>query len=305
MNLRTLKYFVAIVDAGTLTAAAEALSIAQPALSRQMRDLEADLGVQLLHRTSQGVRMTSAGATLYESARRMLNEAQRVRKRLEGPQSGAETTIVLGASPTLARMLLSGVFQRCQTSLSGVRLSIREAFTPTLLEWLEKGVIDLGITTNTPESLSGRPLAMQPLVGEPFGLVTQVKKGVASVVPVAQVARMPLLMTTLHRRIVEHELLPLGVHLNIRSEIDSVDTIRELVLHGEWSTLMPVSVFRHPTADDRIVISEVSGVQLNRQLMMASRIERHEHSALSVVKDLVFSELSRLTQQGLFSFRAG
>jgi LysR family nitrogen assimilation transcriptional regulator len=300
VNLRTLRYFVAIVDAGSLSAAAEAIAIAQPALSRQMHELERDLGAQLLQRTPRGVRMTSAGATLYESAQRMLAEAQRLKKQLEGGQQAGESAVALGASPTLSRVLVPGLFERCQRSLSGVRLTVREAFTPQLLEWLEKGRIDVAIVTDNPATGS-RPVAMQPLIGEPFALVTQASRQLSPAVPVAQLPRIPVLMTTLHRSIVERDLTPLGVHLNVHSEIDSVDSIRELVLQGHWSTLMPVSVFKQAQAEGRVTLTEVSGVQLNRQLLMATRIERNENPAIPVLKELILSELARLTHRGTFS----
>ena len=301
MNLRTLRYFVAIVDAGSLSAAAAAIAIAQPALSRQMHELERELGVELLQRGARGVRMTAAGATLYASAQRMLAEAERVREQLRGPRPGEDAAVVLGASPTLSRVLVPGVFERCQRSLTGVRLTVREAFTPVLLDWLEKGLIDIAIITSTPAT-AGRPVAMQPLLGEPFALVTQATRRLSAVVPVAQLPRVPLLMTTLHRSIVEHELAPLGVRLDIQAEVDSVDSIRELVLQGHWSTLMPISVFKHAGGGQKIALSEVSGVQLNRQLMMATRIERGTHGAVSVLKELVLSEVARLTRRGMFSF---
>src|SRR5262245_20024779 len=99
MNLRALRYFVAIADAGSFTAAAAAVSVAQPALTRQLRELEADVGVQLLQRVPRGVRLTHAGVTLYESAQRMLAEAARVRQLLASRDRTAQTTVVLGASP--------------------------------------------------------------------------------------------------------------------------------------------------------------------------------------------------------------
>jgi molybdenum-dependent DNA-binding transcriptional regulator ModE len=103
MNLRTLRYFVAIADAGSLTAAAATLSIAQPALTRQLRDLEADLGQQLLQRMPRGVRLTPAGVTFYESAQRILTEAARVRQKLARRKENVAATVVLGASPTASR----------------------------------------------------------------------------------------------------------------------------------------------------------------------------------------------------------
>lgn len=300
MNLRALKYFVAIADAGSLTAAAEAIAIAQPALSRQLRELENDLGVQLLHRTSRGVRMTQAGATLYESAYRILAEAERVREQLTG-QHAEQASVVLGTTPTLASLLVPGVFARCQRSLGGVNLTVREAFTPVLLDWLERGVVDVAVVTN-PEP--GRSITMHALLGEPFALISQASKRFGPTISLGQLARIPLLMTTIHRGIVERQIAPMGGHLNVHAQIDSVDSIRELVLQGQGSTLMPVSVFKDPRVRRRVTMSEVSGVQLNRLLVMATRIKREENAALSVLKDLVVSELAELTQAGMFNFAA-
>jgi len=299
VNLRNLKYFVAIVDAGSLTAAAEAIAIAQPALSRQMRELESDLGVQLLHRTTRGVRLTPAGATLYESAHRILGEAQRVREQLTGQHHAGRSTVTLGASPTLARLLVPGVFTRCRHSSSGVELTVREAFTPVLLDWLERGKIDMAVVTN-PEP--GRAFTMHALLGEPIALICPASSRHGPAVSISQLARIPVLMTTFHRSIVERQLAPLGGRLNLHAQIDSVDSIRELVLQGEGSTLMPVSVFKDARALKRVTMSEVSGVQLNRQLVMATRIEREDNSALSVLKDLVTTELRELTHAGMFNF---
>lgn len=302
MDLRALRYFVAIADAGSLTAAAAAIQIAQPALTRQLRELEADLGVQLLQRMPRGVRLTPAGVTLYESAQRILAEASRVRQKLARRTDGADKTVLLGASPTLARVLLPGLFESCQRSLGGIELRTREAFTPALLDWLERGLIDMAIVTN-PEA--GRPLALQPLLGEPFALISHISRNIGPVVSVNKLARIPLLMTSLHRSIVERQLLPLGKQLNIQAEIDSVDSIRELVHRGQWATIMPVSVFKAPRAADDVVMSEVSGVQLNRLLVLATRIESRDNSAIPVIQEMIEAEFARLARRGVFSFASG
>ncbi len=299
MNLRALRYFVAIADAGSLTAAAEAIAIAQPALTRQLRELETDLGVQLLQRTPRGVLLTQAGVTLYESAQRMLAEAARVRQQLAQRQDTTKSTVVLGTSPTLARVLLPSLLENCMRSLAHVQLRAREAFTPTLLDWLERGVVDMAIVTN-PEP--GRALTLHPLLGEPFALISNAAMGIAPVVSVSQLTRIPLIITSLHLGIVERQLLPLRAHLQVQSVIDSVDSIHELILRGPWATIMPVSVFKEPRATQSVVLSEITGVQLNRLLVLATRVERQNDSARQVVKEMIEAECARLTRRGVFSF---
>jgi LysR family nitrogen assimilation transcriptional regulator len=183
--------------------------------------------------------------------------------------------------------------------LAGVKLRAREAFTPALLDWLERGMVDMAIVTN-PEA--GRPLSLHPLLGEPLALVSHVSLKLDPVITISQLARIPLLMTSLHRSIVERQLLPVGGQLMVQAEIDSVDSIRELVQQGQWATIMPVSVFKEPHTAKTIQMSEISGVQLNRLLVLATRVERQDNSAQHVVREMIESEFARLSRQGVFSF---
>ena len=299
MNLKTLRYFVAVADAGSLTGAAAAIPIAQPALTRQMRDLEAETGVQLLQRLPRGVRLTQAGVTLYESAQRILSEAARLDRRLAQSQQRDLVPVVVGASPTLARLLLPGLFEKSIAAISNLDLRAREAFTPELIDWLERGMIDVAVLTNPPP---GHALSFQPLLGEPFALVSHAQMGIGPVVSVSQLARIPLLMTSLHRGLVDRQLASLGKSLKVQAEIDSVDSIREMVLRGKWATIMPVSVFREHLHQEPVVMSEISGVQLNRVLVLATRLDPRPNPSLSVVHDLVMAEFARMERQGTFSF---
>jgi LysR family transcriptional regulator, nitrogen assimilation regulatory protein len=299
MHLRILQNFVQVADAGSLTAAAAAIPLAQPALTRQIRELESEMGVQLLQRLPRGVRLTQAGVIFYESSQRILAEAAQMKQRLARSQQTAQDTVVLGVSPTLAHVLLPALFETCVNTLEGVVLRSREAFTPALMEWLERGVIDMAIVTNPG---SGRPLALQPLLAEPFALISHVGMRIAPIVQVQQISRIPLLMTSLHRSIVERQFAALGKQLQVQAEIDSVDSIRELVARGRWATIMPVSVFKANRVAADLVVSEISGVQLHRQLVLATRLESRPSVALNSVRELVEAEFARLARRGVFSF---
>ncbi len=300
MNFRALRYFVAIADAGSFTAASHVLGIAQPALTRQLRELEAELGTELLIRSAKGVRLTQAGVTLYESAQKILAEVGKARQRLVSRRSPAPSQIVLGTSPTLARLLLPGVFAQFERMQTGIQLRAREAFSPNLLEWLAKGVIDVAVVTN-PEP--NPAFSFQPLLGEPFVLVSNAAMDFPPIVSVKQLSKIPLLITSLHRSILERQLLSLGGSLAIKAEIDSIDAIKELVLTTPCATVSPISVYKNERFSGGIRISEVSGVQLNRLLVLASRIEQQDHSGLMTVREMIESEFARLQREGLFSLQ--
>jgi LysR family nitrogen assimilation transcriptional regulator len=196
-------------------------------------------------------------------------------------------------------VLLPGLLENCFSTLESVELSAREAFTPALMDWLEKGVIDMAVVTNP---VTGRALSLQPLLGEPFALVSHAAMRIGPVVSVNQLTRIPLLMTSLHRGIIDRQMLALGKQLNVQAEIDSVDSIRELLMRGLWATIMPVSVFKCRDLHSEIIMSEISGVQLNRLLVLATRLEPRPSLALTLVQELVEAEFSRLMRQGVFSF---
>ncbi|MEN9774285.1 MAG: hypothetical protein RL322_1355 [Pseudomonadota bacterium] len=298
MEFRALRYFVAVADAGSFTAASAAIHIAQPALTRQLRELERELGVQLLIRLPRGVRLTPAGVTLYQSAQIMLAESARVRQVLARGRNDHDGAVTLGASPTLTRILLPGIFERCLQTVGGLQLRAREAFTPQLLDWLDKGLIDMAIVTNPPPS---RSLSLAPLVGEPFALVSHPSMKIERIVPARRLSDFPLLMTALHRRLVESQLAPLGIKLEIRAEIDSVDSIREMILKGSWATLMPISVFKEPSVARAVRISEVSGVQLNRLLVLASRHGSLDNPSRLALREIIENACNELAARGLFS----
>jgi LysR family transcriptional regulator, nitrogen assimilation regulatory protein len=298
-NFKALRYFVGVADAGSFTAASLSLSIAQPALTRQVRELEAELSVELFQRLPRGVRLTASGITLYDSAQKILNELSKVKLALSKKQAQGETTLTLGASPTLARVLLPSVFENCRKSVSGINLRAKEAFTPALLDWLELGLVDMAVVTN-PDS--GRRLAFTPLLGEPFALVSHVSLAIAPVVSIQTLARIPVLITSLHRSLVEHQLATLGGKLKIEAEIDSVDSIREIVMRGKRAAIMPISVFKQPSIAETVTISEISGVQLNRLLVLATRIGSTDNPVVAAMQKLIELEFAKLVKQGVFSF---
>ncbi|MBU1359495.1 MAG: LysR family transcriptional regulator [Gammaproteobacteria bacterium] len=303
MDLRALRYFVAIAEAGSFTAAAERVCVAQSALSRHIRVLEDDLGVALIRRLPRGVRLTPAGVALYDSATKILDEASRIRGHLSDGGPHAEAMVTLGTSPTLGRVLVPGLYERCQRSPTGIKLSVREAFTPVLLDWLHRGLIDVAVVTS-PET--DKPFALQPLVGEPFALVSPLAQKRGAVITPEQLSAVPVLISKLHRGIVERQLAALGATLQVQAEIDSIDSIRELVLRGSGATLMPVSVFASDARALRsVTFSEVSGIPLSRILMLATRTELRPAAGIAVMKELVQAEFAELARRGVFSLGAG
>lgn len=142
MNLRALRYLVALADLKHFGKAADACFVSQPTLSIQIKKMEAFLDVQLLERSNKMVMMTEAGNVITERARRVINEIDAIRETasiINNPNAG---TLKLGIIPTLAPYFLPHVIPTISKAYPDLTLLLTEAKTATVTEQLKKGELD-------------------------------------------------------------------------------------------------------------------------------------------------------------------
>jgi LysR family nitrogen assimilation transcriptional regulator len=302
MELRSLQYFVQIADEGSITGAADKLGIAQPALTRRIKQLEAELGAQLLLRLPRGVRLTSAGSDLLEHARKVLAAVSRARDQVRGNSRAVRGRVVLGTSPTLAPLLLPGCVARARQLLPGVSLKLVEGFSPQLLDALLAGRLDLAVMTNPPRSPA---LALMPLLSEPIVVVSRpLERGTRPAYSLAELSRLPLMISAGIRALVEEQLAAFRAGLRIEAEVDSIEAIRRLLLSGVGATLMPVSAFHAEIAARRLAAYPVEGANLHRLLVLATLAGDDRPGALAEMERIVRGEMTRLTDAGRFKLPA-
>ncbi len=300
--LLSLQYFLQVADEGSITRAAEKLGVAQPALTRRIKQLERDLGAELLVRLPRGVRLTSAGSDLLEHARRVVAEVSRARDQVRGNSRALRGRVVVGTSPTLAPLLLPGCVARARELLPGVALKLVEGFSPQLLDALLAGRLDLAVMTNPPRSPA---LALTPLLSEPLVVVsTPEARGTRPAYSVAELSRLPLLVSAGLRALAEEQLAASGASLKIEAEVDSIEAIRRLLLSGIGATLMPVSTFHAEIASRRLAAYPVEGANLHRILVLARLAGESRSGALAGMERLVRGEMTRLSEAGLFKLPA-
>src|SRR5258706_6534806 len=168
MELRHLRYFIAVAEAGSLTVAAQRmLHTSQPSLSRQIRDLEDDVGTQLLTRRARGIELTPAGRAFLEHARTVLSQVEAA--------SEAARRVAHPAKPCFAMGFLTGheltwmpeALQILRHELPNVDVMISSQYSPLLADGLSKGKIDAAFLRRErgmPE-LAYRVLIKEPLMG--------------------------------------------------------------------------------------------------------------------------------------------
>ena len=244
MELRHLRYFVAVGDTLNFGRAALALHIAQPPLSRAIRALEGELGTTLFHRGTRGVTLTRAGAALLPEARRLLRDAEALRQNARQYAAGEAGTLAIGFVSTAAYNVLPRLVPAFRARRPGVRLLLREVTSDVQLPALVAGEIDVGfvIASSVPPALAYAPLLREPLIA-----ALPAKRRWPSRVPLRLLAREPFILfprevaPELHDAIVAL-CRRAGFAPRIGQEAIQMQTIVSLVAGGMGVSLVPASL---------------------------------------------------------------
>ncbi|WP_054941014.1 LysR family transcriptional regulator [Paenibacillus ihuae] len=145
MDIRQLKYFLAIAEEGQITSAARKLQMAQPPLSQQLRLLEEELGVKLVERGPRSVQLTDAGVILRGRAQQILELADSTTREINDFVNGLQGTLSIGTVSSSAATLLQDRLREFHKMYAGVKFEIHEGNTYTIIDLLNKGIIEVGI----------------------------------------------------------------------------------------------------------------------------------------------------------------
>ncbi|HEY3775264.1 MAG TPA: LysR family transcriptional regulator [Solirubrobacteraceae bacterium] len=156
MDLRHLRYFVAVVDEGQFVRAAAELHVAQSALSQQIRDLERELGAELLHRDRRGVTPTAAGVVLLGHSRALLERAELARAEVAQLTGVITGTLRIASGSPSGPVPLPATLAEFQRRHPAVEIVIRDAPSEELIRWLEDGTVDVAVITFAPDRLPTR-----------------------------------------------------------------------------------------------------------------------------------------------------
>lgn len=241
MNLRDLRYLVALADERHFGKAAERCFVSQPTLSAQVRKLEDYLGVALLERQPRRLSLTPAGEKIVERARRLLQEADAIVDLARADRDPLAGTLKLALIPTVGPYLLPQVARRLKRALPRLRLLLYEYQTAPLLDRLRTGEIDMGILA-LPIALDG--LEAAPLYDEPFTLAVPALHALAARerVRVEDLEGETLLLLEDGHCLRDQALevcSRVGTHEEQDYRATSLETLRQMVAAGHGVTLLP------------------------------------------------------------------
>jgi LysR family nitrogen assimilation transcriptional regulator len=145
MELRQLRYFIAIVDHGSLSRAAKVLHIVQPALTQQLQHLEEELGATLLHRSAQGMQATDAGKLFYEHAQAILKQVSDAKSAVTQSTDKPSGTVALGIPQSVSGALAFPLLTAVRAAFPDIVFQLTEELTGNLTEQLKSGRLNLAI----------------------------------------------------------------------------------------------------------------------------------------------------------------
>ena len=245
MELRHLRYFVAVGDRENVSRAALKLHVSQPALSRQIRDLEAELGFTLLDRGAKSVRLTAAGRVFLTEARAVLERAEAAVQAARTVARGRPVELHVGYAPSPTARLLPATLRAFQAAAPAVAVRLHDLSTEEMLAGLRAGRLAVALVVRpSPAMLPG--LAFEALARETLCLAVAPKHPLARkrVVPLAKAVREPLVAFRREEYPEYHELLAAvfaatGRPARIGEEHDSVTSLIAAVEAGNGVAVMP------------------------------------------------------------------
>jgi LysR family nitrogen assimilation transcriptional regulator len=235
MDLRQLRYFVTVAEQRHFGRAAQALHIAQPALTRQIKQLEDELGVQLFERHARGATPTSDAELLLERASFLLRYADQMRQDMVARQRHPQGAIAIGMSPGVALVLTAPLAAAVRARFPEVRLQIVEMWSDTLYTQLLQGRLDLGVmvgSSSLPKLTTADLLSEQLCLIGPAGHPRLKGREVR----IQALQDLPLILTGVAeggvRWIVESAAARANVRLNAVIEVQSLEVAKRLVSEG-------------------------------------------------------------------------
>jgi LysR family cyn operon transcriptional activator len=250
LELRHLRYLLAVAEHGNFTRAAEELHISQPTLSQQIKQLERTLGVQLLDRTGRTVRLTDAGAVYTDHARRALRDLAAAERAVHDVQDLSRGHLRLGVTPTFTAYLIGPLTAELHTRHPGITLTVREMPQELIETGLLSDDLDLGIAFADPHQPG---ITATALFTETLSLVTNPQHADASQdqpLPVQALAERQLALLTgdfATRSHIDAYFARHGVSPRIRVEANSIQTLTEIVRRTPLATVLPDAITHdHP-----------------------------------------------------------
>jgi LysR family transcriptional regulator, nitrogen assimilation regulatory protein len=300
MDMKQLHYFKHVAELGSFSKAAAFLSVAQPALSRQIGKLETELNVVLLYRTGRGVIATEAGSLLLKRANALLEQFDKLQhemRALDGVVSGSAT---LGVPPTVSQVIIRPLINHFRKLYPAVSLEVVEGFSGHIHEWLVDGRLDVAVLYDAPRT---RHLAAEHLLVEELFLVgpAESRQDEIGEIELSELAKVPLILPSRPhglRLLVDNVAAKNDFALMVDFEINALSAIKDLVEDGAGFTILPYAAVYKEIRQGQMTAKRFIGKPFSRNLVLATSTQRSLSLAARAVVERIKIEVKDLHASG-------
>ncbi|WP_431222413.1 LysR family transcriptional regulator [Serratia sp. L9] len=281
MDLKKLHCFIRVAEQGSFSQAAQTLDQSQSVISRQVRQLEQDLGQTLLQRNGRGVTLTPAGRQLMEHGKGILRQVEITEQALRNGDGTYKGKVTVGMPPTLGKLLTVGLVTDFFAEFPDCSLAITENLTYWIQKRLIMGELDIALLYNP---LPNSNLKYQLLWTEKLCLIVPDHSPIAaqSAVPLEDLSRYPIIIPNrqqMLRNLVEIECSRHNVTLNVVMEIDTVSSMLGLVVRGFGYAVLPANALEVDYRPEGLAAIPITPAILNRVVLATST--QHQLSSLA------------------------
>lgn len=301
MELRQLRYFVAIVDHGSLSRAARVLHVAQPALTQQVQQLEDELGAQLLHRSAQGALATDAGKVFYEHAQAILKQVSDARSAVAQSADRPAGAVTLGIPQSVSGALALPLLTAVRRQYPEISLQLTEELSGTLIEQLKSGRINLAVLFDDGQLGA---FATTLLVEEDLMYIAKQDSRYApkgKSITLARAASAPLILPSLQHGVrprIEKVASEAGLALQQVSDINSVAILKSALLADLGATILSVAPVLSEVERGELRAWPITGAPISRTVALCSSRNIPLTNAADAVRRVVLSVTAELCHSG-------
>jgi LysR family transcriptional regulator, nitrogen assimilation regulatory protein len=270
MDVKQLRYFVQVADSGGFTAASLTMDIGQPAISKQIRLLEAEVGAQLFLRHGRGIVVTPAGRHLLEHARDVVERIENVKAEMSELSKTVAGEITCGLPASIGSTLTTPLLKRFLDAFPLVRLNVVEGLSGHLYEWLLRG--DLDLAAIYAPSVNNE-LFSELITSDEVYFVSSASDAIGQeTIDFDRVVEFPLILTSrthAMRKRIEIVAKQRNLEVQIRCQVDSIGAIKNLVMQGYGHALMPISLIHKELREGSLCCARIVKPTLTRDLLLA------------------------------------
>jgi len=299
MELRQLRAVIAISEAGSVTKAAEQLHLVQPALSRQVRLLEQELGRQIFERTHSGMRLTDEGLILVQAAKRALFALDQTVEEIKPRQTDVAGTVTVGLLPSTCDLVAGDLVNAVRSGFPRVRLRQRTGIAGQLQAWVATGEIDIALLYNPREHPATEVI---PLLDEPLFLVgprgPEAEWG--DYEPLETLAGLPLILPSGEhsvRDILQRACSVARIPLNVVAEADDIPLTKALLTAGVGYSVLAGIAIAEDLLANRFVAVPMGSPPLQRRVAVVRGTSVNAPLAVSHVTEVLVKKIKSVVRQ--------